>query len=316
MHDHNHCSHDDHRHHGHDHQHHHSPKNYNKAFFWGISLNLIFVIIETVYGFLSHSLALMADAGHNLSDVAALIIAWGAFWLSQKNPTSRFTFGLRKSSILSALFNSLFLLVAVGIILWEAFYRLLSPNIIETKSVMIVAGIGIVINSLTAFLFFKDKDTDLNIRGAYLHMATDALVSLGVVISAFVVSLTSWQWPDPIMSIIISFVIIFGTWKMFASSLRLTMDAVPDHIDPMAVKNYLSNLPGVLETHDLHIWAMSSTETALTAHLTLESMNMKNSLLQEIANHLKVHFNIHHPTIQIELYDEHFECHFKPENIL
>lgn len=306
------CNHD----HGHQH-HHHGPKNYNKAFFIGISLNFIFVLIEAFYGFLTNSLALMADAGHNLSDVAGLMIAWGAFWLATRKPTPTFTFGLRKSSILSALLNSIFLLVAVGIILWEAFHRILNPSPIASQMVMIVATIGIVINSITAILFFNSKeDDDLNIRGAYLHMAADALISLGVVISAIVIKYTSWFWLDPLISIGISVFIIFGTWDLLKSSVRLSMDAVPSNINPDLVKKYFEHLDDVREVHDLHIWAMSSTETALSVHITVKNKHFENSKYQEISHYLKEKFKIHHPTIQIELYDEHFECELKSQDVL
>lgn len=325
MNDHSNCTHehrhDQHHDHHHDHKkhhhgHHHAPKNYNRAFAIGISLNLLFVIIEATYGFFANSLALLADAGHNLSDVAGLVIAWGAFWLATKKPTINYTFGLRKSSILSVVFNALFLMIAVGIILWEALHRLFSPNSVESNTVMIVAGIGIVINSLTALLFFKDKEADLNIRGAYLHMAADALISLGVVVSAFIISKTAWYWIDPVVSILISFIIIYGTWDLFKDSLRLSMDAVPPDIEPVAVKKYFESLPDVVEVHDLHIWAMSTTETALSVHLTMSARSMENADLAQISTHLRKHFKIHHPTIQIEMNDEHFECHLKPEDVL
>lgn len=319
-HDHSHDHHDDdHDHHGHHHAHHghhHAPKNYNRAFAIGISLNIFFVVIESVYGFFAKSLALLADAGHNLSDVAGLLLAWGAFWLATKRPTPRYTFGLRKSSILSALFNAVFLLVSVGIIIWEALHRIWNPNIVESKTVMIVAGIGIAINSLTALLFFKDKDDDINIKGAYMHMASDALISFGVVISAIIISRTSWFWLDPAMSIIISLIIIYGTWDLLKHSLYLSMDAVPAGINPSEVKEYLESVDDVSDVHDLHIWAMSTTETALSAHITVKNNSLENEKLIEISNHLKEHFNIHHPTIQVELYDENFECHFKPEEII
>lgn len=312
-----------HHHHDHDHDHghahghhHHGPKNYNKAFIIGIALNVLFVVIEGFYGFWSSSLALIADAGHNLSDVAGLIMAWGAFWLAGKKPTVKFTFGLRKSSILAALFNAVFLLLAVGIILWEAVQRLMNPNVIESKTVMIVAGIGIVINTLTALLFFKDKEDDINLKGAYLHMAADALISLGVVISAVIISYSGLYWIDPFVSIVISLIIIYGTWDLLKQSVRLSMDAVPADIDPVAVKTYLEKIEDVREVHDLHIWAMSTTETALTAHLTMNKMSIDNKKLVEISGHLKKSFSIHHPTLQLELYEENFECHLKPEDVL
>ena len=303
--------------HSHDHHHHHhAPKNYNNAFIIGIALNFIFVIVEAVYGFFSHSLALMADAGHNLSDVAGLLLAWGAFWLVRKKPNTQFTFGLRKSTIFSALLNSIILLMAVGIIFWEAIHRLFSPNIIESKTVMIVAGIGILVNAMTALLFFKDKDDDMNIKGAYLHMAADALISLGVVISALIISYTSWYWLDPIISIVISLIIIYGTWDLLVGSLKLSMDAVPEGINPLEVKKYLESLEYVTDVHDLHIWGLSTTETALSVHLTVKNNIIDNKNLVQINEHLKKHFKIHHPTIQIEIFDENFECHLKPEDVV
>jgi cobalt-zinc-cadmium efflux system protein len=322
--EHHHCDHKhhdhDHKHehkHGHHHHHHdHGPKNYNKAFIIGISLNFIFVLIEATYGYFSESLALIADAGHNLSDVAGLLMAWGAFWLAGKKPTQRFTFGLRKSSILAALFNAVFLLLAVGIILWEAVHRLMRPNVIETKTVLIVAAIGIVVNTLTALLFFKDKNDDINLRGAYLHMAADALISLGVVISAVIISYTGKYWIDPFVSIIIALVIIYGTWDLLKNSVRLSMDAVPEGIDPGAVKDYLAKIEHVCDVHDLHIWAMSTTENALTVHLTMTKMSFDNTKLLQVTKILEKKFKIHHPTIQVELFDENFECHYKPEDVL
>jgi len=302
-------------HHNHNHQH-HGPKNYNRLFVLGISLNLIFVIIEAIYGLLSNSLSLLADAGHNLSDVAGLLIAWAAFWLSCRKPSTRFTYGLRKSSILSVLFNAVFLLVAVGIILWEAYHRLHSPSQIVPKTVIIVASIGIIINTLTALLFFKDKNKDLNLKGAYLHMAADALISLGVVISGIIISYTSWNWLDPIVSILISLTIIYGTWGLLKDSIKLSLDAVPADINPLEVRKYLESIAGVKEAHDLHIWPMSTTETALSVHLTMKSNLLVNDLLTTISSHLKDHFNIDHPTIQLETDDPHFKCHFFPDDTL
>ena len=315
MHVHHKCNHD-HSKDNHSHGHHHVPKNHNAAFILGITLNSLFVVIEGLYGHFSNSLALMADAGHNLSDVAGLVIAWGAIWLATKKPTSRYTFGLRKSSILSALFNSLFLMAAVGIIIWEALHRMWSPSPIDNKTVIIVASIGIVINSLSALLFFRNKEDDINIKGAYLHMAADALISFGVVASGIIISYTSWYWLDPLMSIFISFIIIYGTWDLLKSSLKLSIDAVPVNIDPLAVKKYLESIADVHEVHDLHIWAMSSSETALTVHLTMKTYSIGTKNLAKISSYLNSHFNIHHPTIQIELFDENFECHLKSEDVL
>jgi cobalt-zinc-cadmium efflux system protein len=320
-HHHHHCDHDhdhDHEHdRGHHHHHHHAPRSdYGRAFLFGILLNAGFVVIEGAYGFFTHSLALVADAGHNLSDVAGLIMAWGAFWLSRKKPNQYFTFGLRKSSILSALFNSLLLMIAVGMILWEAISRFKNPNPINSQSVMIVAGIGIFVNGLTALLFFKDKDHDLNLKGAYLHMAADALVSVGVVFSALIISKTSWFWIDPLMSVIISLVIVHGTWSLLRDSLKLSMDAVPENIDLLKVKEYFESIDEVSDVHDLHIWAISTTETALTVHLTLKDGIINNELITKISIDLKNKFQIHHPTIQTEKLDENFHCELKPEDVL
>ncbi len=308
--EHQHCN------HSHHHHHHSRTSNYNNAFIIGITLNFFFVCIEAFYGYFSHSLSLIADAGHNLSDVAGLFLAWGAFWLSTKKPTTQFTFGLRKSSIISALFNAIILLIVVGIIIWEALHRLWNPNPIESQTVMIVAGIGIVINSLTAMLFFKDKNHDLNIRGAYLHMAADALLSLGVVISALVISKTSWFWLDPIISLIISFFIIYSTWDLLKDSFLLSMDAVPTGINPITVKKYFENLEDIHEVHDLHIWAMSTTETALSVHLTVKTNRLNNKKITQISQYLNENFKINHPTIQFEFLEEHFECHLKPEDVI
>lgn len=314
-HDHSH-DHDDHHGHGHHHHHHHGPKNYNKAFAFGIGLNITFVVVEALYGHFAKSLALMADAGHNLSDVAGLILAWGAVWLATKKPSAKYTFGLRKSTILSALFNALLLLMAVGIIIWEAVHRLMSPTPVETGMVMVVAGIGIVINGLTALLFFKDKDHDINLKGAYLHMAADALISLGGVISALVISYTSWNWLDPLVSIIIALVIIAGTWDLLKSSVHLSLDAVPMGINFLEVKKYLESVEGVSDVHDLHIWPMSTTENALSVHLTLKERELDNQKLLEITKVLKENFKIGHPTIQFEALDDNFHCEFKAENIV
>jgi len=311
-HHHHHCEHD----HKHSHQHNHGPKDYNTAFILGISLNFTFVCIEAFYGYWSHSLALVADAGHNLSDVIGLTMAWAAFWLVSKKPTSKFTFGLRKSTILSALFNSLFLLIAVGIIIWEAIHRIMLPNIVESKTVMIVAALGIVINTLTALLFFKDKDHDMNIKGAYLHMAADALISLGVVISAIVISYTSWYWLDPVVSILISLIIIYGTWDLFKGSIKLSMDAVPESINPFEVKKYLESIEDVVDVHDLHIWGLSTTDIALSVHLTVKNNSLNNSRLVQISKYLSEHFKINHPAIQIELHDKNFECHLKSDDVI
>lgn len=312
----NHSDNYDHHSHNHHHHEHYVPKNYNRAFGVGIGLNFTFVVVEAFYGYLSNSLALMADAGHNLSDVAGLVLAWGAFWLASKKPSSQYTFGLRKSSILSALFNSIILLVAVGIILWEAVHRLMNPSAINSKIVIIVAMIGIVINASTALLFFKDKNDDINVKGAYLHMVADALISFGVVLSTIIISYTAWNWLDPVISILISFVIIYGTWDIFKESIYLSLDAVPTSIDPISVRKYLETIHNVQDVHDLHIWSMSTTENALSVHLTMKDKILDNQNLVKITKDLKDQFRIHHPTIQFESLDENFHCAFKPEDVI
>lgn len=306
----------------HDHSHahgescHHSPKNYNAIFFIGISLNLIFVVVEAVYGVISNSMSLVADAGHNFSDVVSLVLAWGAFWLTKRKPTARYTYGLKKSSILSALLNAVILLVAVGAIIWEAIERFFNPVEIQSGTVMIVATIGILINTGTALLFLKDREHDINIRGAFLHMTADALISLGVVISAFVISYTGLEWIDPATSIVISIIIVIGTWQLLKESIHLSMDAVPKGIDPEKVKNYLNSFDDVVEVHDLHIWAMSTTETALTAHIVIKCPDLENKLLKKINEGLKKNYKIHHPTLQLEISDQTFVCDLKSDEVV
>ncbi|MDR6998782.1 cation diffusion facilitator family transporter [Neobacillus niacini] len=291
-----------HHHHGHDHghHHHHQPANYGFAFGCGITLNVIFILIEVIYGIISDSLALLADAGHNLSDVLGLVIAWIAVWLGKKAPTSKRTYGFKKSSILAALFNAVFLLVAIGAIAWEAIQRFSAPAPVAGKTVIIVALIGIVINTITALLFMSGRKNDLNIRGAYLHMMADAVVSLGVVISGFIMLWSGWQWIDPLVSLIIAIVIFIGTWGLLSESLNLSLDAVPNGIDVDKVNRYLKNLPTVLEVHDLHVWGMSTTEPALTVHLVRSEITDNDQLLQQLNKELHDQFGIEHTTIQIE----------------
>lgn len=296
--------------------HHHAPKNYNKIFFFGIALNLVFVVVEATYGVLANSMALVADAGHNFSDVVGLVLAWGAFWLAKRKPSARFTYGLRKSSILSALLNAVILLIAVGAILWEAMHRFVNPVEIKTTTVMVVATIGILINTGTALLFLKDREHDINLQGAFLHMAADALISFGVVISGFVIGYTGWNWVDPITTILISIIIIGSTWELLKDSVKLSMDAVPKGIDPDIIKRYLVNAPGVEEVHDLHIWAMSTTETALTAHLVIASPDIENKILKKLTEDLKSKFKVHHPTLQLELRDKNFVCELKSDEVV
>lgn len=296
--------HDDHNGRGHS----HLPKDFNRAFAIGVSLNIVFVIIEVVFGWFSNSLALIADAGHNLGDVLGLLLAWGASRLALHRPSSKFTYGLRSTSILAALFNSVLLMLAVGGILWEAAERLRDPSTIHAPTVMWVAGIGIVINGLTAWMFVSGSKDDLNIRGAFTHMAADALVSLGVVISAAILMATGWGWIDPLVSILVSLVIVLGTWTLLRDSLNLALDAVPDGIETDRIAGYLKSLDGVSEIHDLHIWGMSTTENAMTAHLVMPAGHPGDTFLTETARGLERKFRIHHTTIQIEIGDGKERC--------
>ncbi|EHC11176.1 cation diffusion facilitator family transporter [Fischerella thermalis JSC-11] len=283
----------------HHHGHHHQPT-YNRAFVIGIILNMGFVIVEAVFGFLTNSLALTADAGHNLSDVLGLVLAWGASWLIRRRPTKRYTYGLRRSSILAAFLNACLLLVAMGAIALEAIERLGSPKPIAGCTIITVALVGIVINGITAGMFISGKEQDLNIKAAFLHMVADALVSFGVVLAGVAIMVTNWLWFDPVISLIIVVVILVGTWKLLTQSLDLVLDAVPQGIDLLAVRTYLAELPGVVAVHDLHIWAMSTTESALTAHLVMLTGNPGDAFLSRIAMDLHDKFSIEHTTIQIE----------------
>lgn len=284
----------------HHHNHSHAPLNYNRAFVIGITLNIGFVAIEAVFGFLTNSLALLADAGHNLSDVLGLLLAFGASWLTRRRPTQRYTYGLRRSSILAALLNASFLLVAIGAIALEAIQRFASPAPVNGTTVIGVALVGIVINGVTALLFMSGRERDLNIRGAFLHMAADALVSAGVVLAGIAILTTGWLWFDPVVSLIIAAVIAIGTWNLLRDSVNLALDAVPEGIDLQAVRTYLSELSGVVGVHDLHIWAMSTTETALTTHLVMLTGNPGDGFLSRISMELHDKFGIEHSTIQVE----------------
>ncbi len=289
----------------------HAPANYDKAFAIGIALNVSYVLVEAVFGALSHSLALVADAGHNLSDVLSLLLAWGASRLSQMQPTKRYTYGLRSSSILASLINAIILLIAMGAIAWEAIRRFNQPQEIPGGTVMAVAAFGVVINAATALLFVKGRESDLNIKGAFLHMAADAGVSLGVVIAGFAIIRTGLYWIDPLTSLIIVAIIAIGTWGLLRDSARLALQAVPPNIDANKVKAYLAALPKVVGVHDLHIWPMSTTETALTAHLEMPDGDRGDEFLHDICQHLHDHFKIEHCTIQIEQNAE--ACSLAPE---
>jgi cobalt-zinc-cadmium efflux system protein len=278
---------------------HNSSITLSNAFKIGITINVIFIIAEGIAGYLSNSMALMADAGHNLSDVLTLIFSWIAIHLSQKEPTLKFTYGFRRSTILAALLNTILLIVAVGFILYETIARLNQPLVINAKSVVIVASIGIVINGFTAWLFMKDKEHDLNIRSAFLHFAADALVSLGVVVAGIIMKFTGVQWVDSAVSFIIIAVILYGSYKLLIDSVNLALDAVPENIKIELVLEYLKNLPEVDGVHDLHIWSLGTTNAALTVHLTTRVPTNVN-FISSIQHHLHEQFEIEHSTIQIE----------------
>ena len=294
--------------HAHCDHHHHAPSSYNRAFALGVALNVAFVIIETACGFWSQSMALLADAGHNLSDVLGLLIAWAAAWLSAVGPDERRTYGLRRSSILAALLNALILLVATGAITWEAVRRLGDPAPAGGTIMMIVAAVGVLINGATAMLFMSGRHDDLNVRGAFLHMAADAAVSLGVVVSGALIAWKGWAWIDPLASLIIVAAILISTWGLLLDSVNLALDAVPKGIDPAQVRDYLRQLPGITDVHDLHIWGMSTTETALTVHLVKPDGLIDDAFLADVEQTLRMRFRILHPTVQLERGDATHAC--------
>jgi cobalt-zinc-cadmium efflux system protein len=283
---------------GHDHA--HAPANYNRAFAVGVALNLAYIGVEAAFGVLGGSLALLADAGHNLSDVLGLLLAWGGYHLAQYPPTERHTYGFRSSSILAALLNALILMAAIGGIAWEAIRRFGQAQEIAGGTIMWVAGVGVAINAVTALLFMKGRRSDLNIQGAFLHMAADAGVSLGVVLAGLAILATGLEWIDPAVSLLVAVVIFIGTWGLLRDSVNLALHAVPKDIDPGEVADYLRGLPGVVEVHDLHIWPMSTTETALTAHLIKPAIDNEDDLLARTCHELHERFGIEHATLQFE----------------
>ncbi len=292
-------------HHHHHHHHHHGVSAAdvaNRAFIIGIMLNGAYVIVQVVAGILTHSMALLSDAGHNLGDVASLALSLMAFRLARVKPTHSFTYGYKKTTILAALTNAVVLLITIGILGYESVHRVFHPEVIQGGVVALVAGIGIVINLASAFLFFRNKDHDLNTKGAYLHLLTDALVSLGVVAAGLVIKFTNWYWLDGVVSIVVLIVILFGTWSLLTASFRMSMDAVPENIDASFIESLILNIEGVENIHHMHIWSMSTTENALTAHLVLSeqlSFDEKMKLVQHIKHEL-LHHKVHHATIELE----------------
>jgi len=300
--------------HDHDHGgHSHTPANFNRAFAIGIVLNVVFVAIEAFYGWRVNSLALLADAGHNLSDVAGLVLAWGGALAVKLRPNARHTYGWRRATILAAFANALLLLLVMGGLVWEAIGRLMSGDVSlqeQGVTIMVVAGIGIVINTATALLFIHDGD-DLNIRGAFLHMAADALVSVGVVVAGALTLWMGWVWLDPVVSLGIAGVILWSTWDLFKQSLHMLFDGVPDSVDPVAVRRLLQGLPGATDVHDLHVWAMGTSQIALTAHLVTDTTDT-GALLQEAEQALHAHFGISHVTLQLETPAYALVCGLRP----
>ncbi len=303
--------------HDHDHDHGHThgvPRDHGRAFLIGIALNVTIVVIEVVYGLVSHSMALLADAGHNLSDVLGLVLALGATVLVKRTPTARRTYGFRKTSILAALANATLLLLVTGGVVWESILRLRDPGIVHEKTVMIVAGIAVIINGASALLFLGGEKHDLNVRSAFLHLAGDAAIALGVVASGAIILFTGYYRLDPIVSILVSLLILASTWSLLRKALDLVLDAVPEAVDPDKVRAYLRGLPNVAQVHDLHIWAMSTTETALTAHLVLGAGPHAASFVCDVSHHLLDQFQIVHATIQIEEASAQAECHLGTED--
>ncbi len=314
MHDHAHHHEADHGH-GH-HGHVHAPASFGAAFAIGIALNLLYLAGEAIYGVLAGSLALLADAGHNLGDVLGLGAAWLAAGLGRRLPGGRFTYGLRRSSILSALFNAILLLVVTGGIAAEAIRRLIDPAPVSGPVVMIVAAIGIAVNGITAWLFMSGAKDDLNLRGAFLHMASDALTAAAVVVAGLLIVLTGWQRIDPAISLLVALVIVVGTWSLLRRSVALALDAVPPGIDPAAVERTLRALPGVSDLHDLHIWGMSTTETALTAHLVRPGLPPDDALLRSAAALLERLYGIGHATFQVETGEDGEQCRLAPAQVV
>ena len=296
--------------------HSHGAPNYGRAFAIGIALNLAFVAGEAAAGILAHSLALLADAGHNLSDVLGLALSWGAAVLSRRGPSGRFTYGLKSSSILAALANAVILLVVTGGIAWQAILRVIDPVAVNNSVMIWVAAAGIVVNGGTALLFASGRGHDLNIKSAFLHMAADAIVTAGIVVAGIIIGLTGWRRLDPAISLVVSVVIVIGTWNLLKSAIGLALDAVPEHVDAAAVHDYLQGLPGIAALHDLHIWGMSTTETALTCHVIMPAGHPGDAVLNAIAQELHRRFGIAHATIQIELADSSEVCALTPEHVV
>lgn len=312
---------DSHRHshdrgHGHDDGHAHAPANFGRAFAIGIALNLAYLIAEAGFGVAANSLALISDAAHNLGDVLALGTAWGAASLATRQPSGRYTYGLRRTSIFAAVGNAVVLLIVTGGVAWQSIVRLLAPEPTHGFTVIVVAAAGIAVNGGTALLFLRGRKDDLNIRGAFQHMAADAAIALGVVMAGAAILATGWRWLDPAAGLVVGAVIVVGTWSLLREAVNLSLDAVPEGIDRAAVKAYLDTLPGIVEVHDLHIWALSTTETALTAHLIHDDGTPHDALLPEICTQIRERFGIGHATIQLETPELARQCALRPDHVV
>jgi cobalt-zinc-cadmium efflux system protein len=312
---------DDHTH-NHDDHHHgigghsHAPVSFGRAFAIGIALNTIYILAEVFYGVAAHSLALLADAGHNLGDVVSLGAAWLAAFLVRRAPTSRYTYGLGAASILAALGNAVLLLIVTGGIAWEAIRRLITPEPAAGMTIMVVSAIGIAVNGVTALLFAAGRKDDLNIKGAFMHMASDAVLALGVLIAGGLILLTGWQWLDPAVSLVVSVAIVIGTWSLLRDAVNLSLNAVPSGIEQAKVESFLGEITGVNEVHDLHIWGLGTTETALTAHLVLVDGADGEGLLRRLPTALKERFKIGHCTVQLETPETARICAVRPAHVV
>jgi cobalt-zinc-cadmium efflux system protein len=302
-------------HHNHDHSHHHAHHGHDRAFAIGAALNLGFVVAEIMFGVLANSMALLADAAHNFGDVLGLLLGWGAAWLARRPPTRRRTYGWGRSSILAALLNATILLIGVGAIGVEAVRRLQSPMPVLESTVILVAAAGIVVNGATALLFLRGRSHDINLRAQFVHMAADAAVSAGVVLAGLLILLTGWLWLDPLTSLAIGAIIVVTTWGLLRESIDLAMDAVPGDVAHDAVQDYLVSVPGVLEVHDLHIWGLSTTQTALTAHLVCADPSAERTL-HDVTTELRDRFGIGHATLQIETDADAELCRLRPHDVV
>lgn len=300
----------------HDHDHHHDHGGVrNRAFGWGIALNFGFVVVEAIFGLRAHSVALLSDAGHNLGDVLGLVVAWSAAMLATRPPSRRHTYGLRRGSILAALANALLLVAATGAIAWEAATRLRHPSEVHGVTMIAVAAVGVFVNGGSALLFMRDRERDINVRSAFVHLAGDAAIAAGVCVAGGVILATGWSWVDPVVSLVVCVLVLASTWGLLHGSMALALDAVPSHVDLEAVRRYLNDLPDVTGVHDLHVWPLSTTEVALTAHLVMPSSEGAPTFLARVAEELHERFEIDHATIQIDP-DEAPACSLAPDDVV